>query len=121
MSKQLTLFGTIAREKSNKYICYKNPTGNYECFVERFSLRRRELNPNKRKKILVEEAQEAWKKLAKDIAAQEEYLKLRKGEKEFVRYKNHVSLSLSVLALVVRFLRSTFACFIFYKNTENLI
>ena len=35
---QVTLFGSFAKPKTKKYICYKNPQGNYECFVERYCL-----------------------------------------------------------------------------------
>jgi hypothetical protein len=51
MSKQLTLFGTRAVAKS--FIVYRDPNGDYECFIERYCLRakktRGQIN-NQRKK-----------------------------------------------------------------------
>ena len=84
MSRQLTLFGAVAKQKSKKYIIYKNPTGPYESFIERHCLR--DTNPHKKKELLTMEAQADWSKLSKDSAGLEEYLKLRNGEKPFVRY-----------------------------------
>ena len=83
--RQLTLFGTVATVKSNKFVIYENPNGNYQCFIERFCLREKQNNVHKKNKDLVHEAQEEWKKVAKNIDAQSEFLKLRDGEKTFVR------------------------------------
>lgn len=35
MKRQATIFGGAAKVKSKKYVIYKNPLGNYQCFVER--------------------------------------------------------------------------------------
>lgn len=84
MSRQLTLHKTFAKQKTFKFVCYKNPSGNYESFVERFCLRTK--NNFFVKRDLVEQAQRKWRDIYKnDKEKVIEYLKLRKGEKDFVR------------------------------------
>ena len=87
--KQLTLFGTVLKQKTKKYFCDKDPQGDYECFIERYCLHQHK-NGRKDKIVLVEEAQKTWKEeyaKAKDRSLKvEEYLELRPEEIPFVRY-----------------------------------
>ena len=83
--RQLTLFGTRAKEKTNKYVVFKNPRSKYEEFVERYCIRARKTGIRGTKKTLFAEAQIRWKNISLDIADVNNYLKLRDGEKDFVR------------------------------------
>ena len=38
MKRQTSLMGNFVKEKTKKYAIYKNPVGNYECFIERYLL-----------------------------------------------------------------------------------
>ena len=80
--KQRTLFGTVAKEKP--YFAYKSPTGDYECFIERYCLRKEK--QEKKKCDLLKEAQGAWGKVKKDEQQIKKFLELQQGEKPFVRY-----------------------------------
>ena len=80
MAKQLTLFGTFARQGSdrNSFI-YKCPAGRYECFIERYFQRKRK--SGRSKQAIVTEAQSLWK-----CANEEEkqtFEALLPGEKSF--------------------------------------
>ena len=61
MAKQLTLFGTFARQESDKnnYV-YKYPAEKYQCFIERYFQRNRK--SGRTKQIIVTEAQDMWKR-----------------------------------------------------------
>ena len=59
--RQVTLFNTFAREKTNEYVIYKKPNNDYECFVERFCLRNKKPGMTD-KKILTDEANNAPRK-----------------------------------------------------------
>ena len=85
MPRQVTLFGTCAKEKTKKYIIFKNPRGKYEEYVERYCLRAKKKDRNSTKKYLLTDAQHAWKLISSDTAAQDVFLKLKDGEKDFVR------------------------------------
>ena len=87
--KQVDLFG-FAAAKGNFY-CYRDPSNDHECFVERYCLRNK--SSGKSKRGLVDEAVSVWKndfKTVKDKKERElkvaEFLKLKPGEKPFVRY-----------------------------------
>ena len=79
LSRQLTLFGTRAKEKSKKYAIFKNPQGRYEQYVERYCLHKTKMNPGLAKKTLLADAQKAWKLISSDIAAQDQFLRLKDG------------------------------------------
>ena len=79
--RQKTIFGTFAKEKTRHYVIFKNPQGLYESYVERYSLRRREVDKNIKKQSLFVEAQTNWK-LEENV---EDFLILRDGERDFVR------------------------------------
>ena len=61
MAKQLTLFGTFARQESDKnnYVD-KHPAGQYQCFIECYFQRNRK--SGRTKQIIVTEAQDLWKR-----------------------------------------------------------
>ena len=84
--KQLNLFGFIAKQKTKKYIVYyKNPTSDYECYIERYCLHYLSGNPHAKKNDVVQQAQESWNSVKKDKEKILDYLILRNGEKSFVR------------------------------------
>lgn len=85
MPRQVTLFGTCAKEKTNKYIIFKKTLGKYQEYVERYCLREKKKLKKATKKDLFRDAQCAWKLIASDIAAQDLFLELKEGEKDFVR------------------------------------
>ena len=76
MPRQVTLFGTSAKEKTKKYIILKNPRGKYEEYVERYSLRAKK-DRNSTKKKLFTDAQNAWKLISSDTAAERWRKRLR--------------------------------------------
>ena len=99
MSKQLTLFGTCARS-TKSYIIYRDPKGDYECFIERYCLRARRERGHIANRKIVAEAQSKWKNIYKGNHAKlEEFFVLQENEKEFARYSSityktlHVHLS----------------------------
>ena len=69
------------------FVIYKNPSNQYESFVERFSLRERKKDPHMSKADIVKKAIHFWKEenLSKNHGKLEQYLTLREGEKPFVR------------------------------------
>ena len=77
--KQVTLFG----EKSNKFVCYKDPQNEYECFIERYCLRNWAEGKGDKKDQIVKNAQDAWKNTPRENVA--EFLKLRDAERPFVK------------------------------------
>ena len=88
MSKQLTLFGTCARSTKN-YIIYRNPKGDYECFIERYCLRARRERGHIANQKIVAEPQSKWKNIYKGNHAKlEEFFVLQENEKEFARYSS---------------------------------
>ena len=88
MSKQLTLFGTCARS-TKSYIIYRDPKGDYECFIERYCLRARRERGHIANQKIVAEAQSKWKNIYKGNHAKlEEFFVLQENEKEFARYSS---------------------------------
>ena len=85
MKRQLTLFGTRAKEKTGHFVVYKNPRGLCESYVEIYCLTAKKRNPHSKKKDIFVEAQTEWNKISSDINAVEEFLKLKEDEKDFVR------------------------------------
>ena len=82
MSKQLTLFGTSAKDnKRAGNLIYKDPKSKYEKFIERFV--RRNKGQASRESV-VRSAQEKWKELRKDSAAVETYIAAKEGEEEIL-------------------------------------
>ena len=82
MSKQLTLFGTSAKDnKRARNLIYKDPKSQYEKFIERFV--RRNKGQASRESV-VRSAQEKWKELRKDSAAVETYIAAKEGEEEIL-------------------------------------
>ena len=69
------------------FVVYKNPSNQYESFVERFSLRERKKDLHMSKANIVKKAIHFWKaeNLSKNNGKLEQYLTLREGEKPFVR------------------------------------
>ena len=63
---------------------FKNPRGKYEEYVEGYCLRAKK-DRNSTKKNLFTDAQNAWKLISSDTAAQDEFPKLKDGGKDFVR------------------------------------
>ena len=80
MAKQLTLFGTFARQESDKnnYV-YKYPAGQYQCFIERYFQRNRK--SGRTKQIIVTEAQDLWKRASEK--EKQAFEALLPGEKPF--------------------------------------
>lgn len=70
-----------------KYVIFRDPSSNYEKVIERYSLRYRSEKPNASKDVIHKAAQAYWKdnKLASNNELVMEFLKLRAGEKPFVR------------------------------------
>ena len=82
MSKQLTLFGTSAKDnKRAGNLIYKDPKSLSEKFIERFV--RRNKGQASRESV-VRSAQEKWKELRKDSAAVETYIAAKEGEEEIL-------------------------------------
>ena len=80
MAKQLTLFGTFARQESDKnnYV-YKYPAEKYQCFIERYFQRNRK--SGRTKQIIVTEAQDMWKRASEK--EKQAFEALLPGEKPF--------------------------------------
>ena len=68
MNQQLTLFGTRAVSKDS-YVVYRNPTGEYESFIERYCLRARRDRGYITNQNIVAEAQSMWKNVYKEVGA----------------------------------------------------
>jgi hypothetical protein len=84
MSKQLTLFGTRAVAKS--FIVYRDPNGDYECFIERYCLRAKKTRGQINNQRIHVQAQNEWKNVYKGNQEKiQEYLVLQGNEKPFVR------------------------------------
>ena len=83
--KKNILLSTIMSAKM--FLLYKNPSNQYESFVERFSLGERKKDPHMAKADIVKKAIHFWKEenLSKNHGKLEQYLTLREGEKPFVR------------------------------------
>ena len=83
--KNIILSSNIMSAKM--FVVYKNPSHQYESFVERFSLRERIKDPHMSKANIVKKAIHFWKadNLSKNHGKLEQYLTLRQGEKPFVR------------------------------------
>ena len=69
------------------FMIYKNPSNQYESFVQRFSLRERKKDPHMSKADIVKKAIHFRKEenLSKNHEKLEQYLTLREKEKSFVR------------------------------------
>ena len=75
MSKQLTLFGTSAKDnKRAGNLIHKDPKSKYEKFIERFV--RRNKGQASRESV-VRSARKPWKELRKDSAAVETYINVK--------------------------------------------
>ena len=85
--RQLTLFRNLVpvKNKQKEYIVYRNPQGKYEEFIERFCLRAKANNDKRKNQQILENAQSIWKTKSKDNSFIDGYLKLKDGEKPFVR------------------------------------
>ena len=64
----------------------QNQRDDYEQFIERTCLRAKTANAHFDKKCTVRKSQDEWKKIKGDKKAIKEFLSLRDGEKNFVRY-----------------------------------
>lgn len=85
MSRQLTLFGSLA--KSKDFIIYKDPEEEYQCFIERFCLRaRKRAGNNFVRKKAYEDAQTQWRNEFKNNPGKiNNFLQLQKDERPFKR------------------------------------
>ena len=88
MSKQLTLFGTCAKS-TKSYIIYRDPKGDYECFIGRYCLRAKRERGHIANQKIVAEAQSKWKNIYKGNNAKlDGFFVLQENEKEFARYSS---------------------------------
>ena len=82
--KQPSIFGGIVKDNTKFYCSYKSPNGAFESVAERFCLREKK-KTRKQNKDSVAQANKFWKEIKTDEKKIEEFLKLRPGEKPFVR------------------------------------
>ena len=82
--KQRSITGGFAPDP-NLYCVYKDPKGDYQSVVERFCLREKQKKTGKENKILKEEGDKYWKEIKGNQEKIKEFLKLKPGEKDFVR------------------------------------
>ena len=82
--KQPSIFGGIVKDNTKFYCSYKSPNGAFESVAERFCLREKK-KTRKLNKDSVAQANKFWKEIKTDEKKIEEFLKLRPGEKTFVR------------------------------------
>ena len=86
MKRQMTLFGTRAKEKG--YFIHRDPQDRYQCFVERFCLRAKAASKSGHIDLQAvhKKAQNAWTEGYKGNEGKiEAYLALKENEKPFVR------------------------------------
>ena len=67
------------------YICFKDPSNEYERFIERHCLREKKKSVFKSKKELVDNAIRDWREIKKDKSKVANFLKLLPGEKDLER------------------------------------
>ena len=73
--------------RAKMFVIYKNPSNQYESFIERFSLRERKKDLHMSTADIVKKAIHFWKEenLSKNHGKLEQYLTLWEGKKPFVQ------------------------------------